>query len=167
MDFNQLIEKASVSKFGMWKLNFLLHRYIPFNRPHLLKIISINKNKVEVKLPYQNSNLNHLKGLHACAMATAAEYASGLLLLYKLGIKDYRIIMDSIRVNYLYQGKMDAIATFEIGEEEFEESLIKPLETDAVLKECKIEVKDVEENLLCEVFTNWQIKSWKEVKTKR
>ncbi len=167
MNFIALLEKAQTSKWGMWKLNFLLQRFIPFNKPHGLKIISIDLNEVKVMLPYKKNNLNHLKGLHACSLATAAEYASGLLLLYRLDVKNYRIIMESIKVEYKYQGKSDAIATFSISDEEFKSTVLEPVEKEgAIYKKCNIKVRDQEENLLCEVTTNWQIKSWKKVKTK-
>jgi hypothetical protein len=149
MNFNKLLEKAKASKFGMWKLNFLLQRFIPFNRPHGLEVLCVEQNMVQVKMPYQSSNLNHIKGLHACGLATAAEYSSGLLLLSRLGMKNYRIIMESIEVKYFYQGKSDAIAINGIA-----------------YKVCTIHLHDSNKNLLCTANTNWQIKSWKDVKTK-
>jgi len=167
MDFNKLIEKASQSKWGMWKLNFLLQRFIPFNKPHGLKVILLSKNEVKVLLPYKKNNLNHIKGLHACGLATAAEYASGLLLLYKLGSKEYRIIMESINVEYKYQGKMNGIASFDISDEDFQNEVYKPIEKEElVYKKCLIKVHDEKGNLLCNATTNWQIKKWDKVKTK-
>ena len=168
MDIEELIKKARHSPWSLWKLNFLLHRYIPFNKPHNLNITSIDTQKVVVKLPYRKSNLNHLKGLHACAMATAAEYASGLLLLYKSGLGKYRIIMESLQVSYHYQGHKDAFATFEMNDQTFQDSVLSPLKKDGVVYvKCKIPLKDIEGNVLCEVSTNWQIKKWDKVKTKQ
>ena len=167
MDFNKLIKKAEHSSFNLWLLNFLLHRFIPFNKPHGLKIIKISKEEVQVKIPHKKNNLNHIKGLHACVLATAAEYSSGLLLLYKIGSKDYRIIMESLKVDYHYQAKMEAVASFSIKEEEFESTVLKPLEMKGkVFKQCTIELHDIKGNHLCTAATNWQIKSWKSVKTK-
>ena len=121
MDFNKLIRSAQTSRFGLWKLNFLLKRLIPFNRPHGIKIIDLTANRVEVLLPMKNANLNHLKGLHACGLATAAEFSSGFLLLSRLGIENYRLIMQSLEVEYFYQGKTDARAIYELSDEELEE----------------------------------------------
>lgn len=167
MDFNKLLEKARKSKFGMWKLNFLLKRFIPFNKPHDLTVLCVELNKVQVKMPYRKSNLNHIKGLHACGLATAAEYSSGLLLLSRLGMKNYRIIMESIEVRYFYQGKTDAIATYELSDEDYKSTVIDPIEKDGIAyKVCEIHLHDSQQNLLCTAKTNWQIKSWKDVKTK-
>lgn len=167
MDFNKLLQNARESKFGMWKLNFLLQRFIPFNKPHDLKVICVEPNKVQVKMPYRKSNLNHIKGLHACGLATAAEYSSGLLLLSRLGMKNYRIIMESIDVKYSYQGKTDAIATYELSDDDYQTTVIEPIEKDGIAyKECTIYLHDAKGNLLCTAKTNWQLKSWKDVKTK-
>ena len=167
MDFNKLLEKARASKFGMWKLNFLLQRFIPFNRPHGFEVLRVEKNKVQVLMPYETSNLNHIKGLHACGLATAAEYSSGLLLLSRLGMKKYRIIMESIEVKYFYQGKTDAIATFEMSDDEYQSTVLDPFIQDGIAyKVCTIHLHDTSENLICTAKTNWQIKSWKDVKTK-
>ena len=167
MNIDRLIEQAKSSKWGSFKLNFILQRFIPFNRPHGLKVVSISDSEVKVKIPYWKINQNHLKGIHACCLATAAEYSSGFLLLHKLGMKNYRIIMESLEVSYKYQGKSESYATFKIEEEDFTRNVLKPLEKEGVVfKPCTIEVHDKDGNLLCLATTNWQIKSWKKVKTK-
>lgn len=167
MNIDKLIEGAKSSSWGRMKLNFLLQRFIPFNRPHGLKVVHISDHEVKVKIPYCRINLNHLKGIHACCLATAAEYSSGFLLLHKLGMKNYRIIMESMEVSYKYQGKSESYATFKIDEIDFKEDVLAPLEKEGVVyKKCTIEVHDNEENLLCVATTNWQIKAWKQVKTK-
>lgn len=167
MDFHKLVDHAQSSSFGRWKLNFLLQRFIPFNKPHNLKVISISNKEVEVKVPYKRNNFNHIKGLHACVLATASEFSSGLLLLYKLDFKKYRIIMKSLQVEYHYQGKGDAIATFSINDEDFIEKVKTPLqENGEVYIDCEIKCRDEKGNHLCTAITNWQIKSWEKVKTK-
>ncbi len=167
MNIDKLIQSAKKSSWGRTKLNFLLQRFIPFNRPHGLKIVHIANNEVKVKIPYWRINQNHLKGIHACCLATAAEYCSGFLLLHKLGMKNYRLIMESMEVSYKYQGKTEAYATFAINENDFNTHVLQPLESEGlVYKKCTIEVHDVNHNLLCIATTNWQIKTWEKVKTK-
>tara|TARA_B100001109_G_C18864141_1_gene475876 strand:- start:5244 stop:5747 length:504 start_codon:yes stop_codon:yes gene_type:complete len=166
MNFEGILKQAETSKFGLWKLNFLLHRFIPFNKPHNLKIRAISKQQVKVEIPYQTSNLNHIKGLHACGLATVAEYASGLLLLYKLGMKKYRLIMEKIEVEYHYQGKMNAFAQFELNEEAFQKTILELESKGQFSQVCEIPVIDLAGNQLCTVRTHWQIKSWEKVKTK-
>mgnify|MGYP003633385176 FL=1 len=167
MNLDKLIQSAKKSSWGRTKLNFILQRFIPFNRPHGLKVVHIEDNQVKVKIPYWRINQNHLKGIHACCLATAAEYCSGFLLLHKLGMKNYRLIMESMEVSYKYQGKTEAFATFTIDEDDFNSNVLEPLKSQGVVyKKCTIEVHDINGNLLCIATTNWQIKTWKKVKTK-
>ncbi len=167
MDIDKLIQKAKTSSWGRTKLNFLLQRFIPFNRPHGFKVVAISDHEVKVKIPYKRVNQNHLKGLHACCLATAAEYCSGFLLLHRLGMKNYRLIMESSNVSYKYQGKAEAYAVFTLEENDFQTTILNPLEKEGVVyKKCTIQVHDIKENLLCIAETNWQIKTWDKVKTK-
>jgi acyl-coenzyme A thioesterase PaaI-like protein len=167
VNFEELVDKSRKSTFYKWLLNVGLHRKIPFNKPHGLWVEELSESRSVVSIPYKRPNLNHLKGLHACVLATAGEYASGLLILQKLGIKNYRIIMESLSVKYTYQGKAGAKAVFEISEQEIREKVIGPLkEAESTYLTCEIPITDADENLLCTVTTRWQIKSWDKVRLK-
>lgn len=164
---NNLFAKAQKSKFWLWVLNIALQRVIPFNKPHRIVVSKITPDGIEAQIPYRRKNLNHIKGVHACGLATAAEFTSGLVLLSKLGTKDYRLIMESIEVKYKYQAKSTATTTFSISEERLEKEVRQPLKTeDAVYIRCEIPVHDADGNLVCTAFTNWQIKPWEKVRTK-
>lgn len=167
MNFEKYISNAKKSSFGLWKLNVGLSYMIPFNKPHKIKIKSISDHKVETIIPYRRKNFNHIKGIHACGMATAAEFASGFLLLTKLGAKQYRLIMESLNMEYVYQAKTDIIARFSIDDEWIEQQVKKPLESnDSVMVKCEIKLYDTDDNHVATGHTNWQIKDWKKVKTK-
>ena len=167
MDLSSLISSFSKSAFNRWRLNFILHRVIPFNRPHRLKVIQIDEEKCKVWLPYRKSNLNHLKSLHACAQTTVAEYASGLWLLNRLGFKEYRIIMKKISAEYHYQAKTSAVAEFGMSNEELESRLLKPLKSEGkAYIHCQIELKGENGDHFSTVTTEWQVKPWARVKTK-
>lgn len=167
MNFEKYIANAKSSSFGLWKLNFGLGMMIPFNKPHKIKIKTIEDDKVTTIIPYKRKNFNHIKGIHACGMATAAEFASGFLLLTKLGAKKYRLIMQSLRMEYVYQAKTDIIAEFSVDDAWIEEKVKTPLKSeDAVLIECEIKLFDANKNHVATGYTNWQIKDWQKVKTK-
>ena len=167
MKINELLTKASTSTFSLWLLNFVLLRNIPFNKPHHLKIKSIQKNRVEITYPYIKNNLNHLKGLHACGLATVSEYSTGLLLLNHLNPEQYRLIMKSLHMEYHYQGKKSATAFFELEEAWVQQMVIEPLKNnDAVFVDCEVKVKDVDGNHLSTCKTQWQIKKWEKVRVK-
>ena len=167
MNFKKYINAAKESKFGLWKLNFGLFRIIPFNKPHGIKISKLTTNSIETSIRYKRKNFNHIKGIHACGLATASEFASGFLLLTHLNPKQYRLIMESISMTYHYQAKSDVIAKFSITNEWLEDNIILPLKTNTVVFiKCQIDLYDAKNNHISTGHTNWQIKDWGKVKTK-
>jgi len=162
-----IIEKAKKSSFYRGLLNFSLDRMIPFNKPHGFSVMEIDDYSVKTKIPYRRKNWNHIRGLHACALATLSEFTTGFLLVTKLDSKKYRLIMQKLEMNYHYQGKMDSFASFSIPENWLTDQIYKPLsEMDAVVVVCEIKIHDRNGNHLTTGYVHWQIKSWSKVKTK-
>lgn len=165
--FILLIEKAAKSTFYLRLLNIALWKKIPFNWPHRIRVSEILPDGFVLRMPYRRSNLNHIRGIHACGLATLSEYVAGLTLLRKIGSTQYRIIMQQMHMQYHYQARMDVIARFELTEDWLKEHIIKPLETqDSTLIEMIVEVKDTDKNHVCTGTTTWQVKKWDKVRTK-
>lgn len=166
-DLQKFFQGAKAGGFGLWKLNFILGIGIPFNKPHRIRIAKLSDEEVITTIPYRKSNFNHIRGIHACGLATAAEFASGLLLLNKLDPAKYRIIMQSLKMEYHYQGKSDVKAIFKLSEKQFAEQVSGPLkENEVIYTECVIQLYDKDNNHVATGTTNWQIKQWSKVKTK-
>ena len=167
LDTSTLLERAKTSKRHLALLNFGLARMIPFNKPHGFKIKKLTDYSVEVYIPYKKANFNHIKGIHACALATASEYSTGLVLLSTLDPKKYRIIMQKMEMDYHYQAKMDTNVKFEISREWLEKEVIDPLKTqESIIVCCEPVAHDEDGNHLTTGRIYWQIKSWSKVKTK-
>src|SRR5690606_11987279 len=116
---------------------------------------------------YRKRNLNHIRGIHACAMATVTEFTSGLLLISMLDPKKYRIIMQRLEMDYHFQGKMDAFAFYTVTEEWLETNVYTPLKTlDAVVVTCEVKIYDSANNHLSTGKVFWQVKDWQKVRTK-
>jgi acyl-coenzyme A thioesterase PaaI-like protein len=148
------------------RLNWILSLGIPFNRPHGIRIHRVEAHAVTTRIPYRRINMNHIRGTHACGLATAAEFCSGLVLLRKLSPTEYRLIMQKLEVEYHYQCKTDALARYALDPAHFEIDLQAPLQRDGVLfYTCEIPVHNSEERLVCTARTTWQIKPWKAVRT--
>ena len=144
-----------------------ISRMVPFNKPHGFRITALGKNTLKTMVPYRRSNFNHIRGIHACALATLSEFTTGFLLLTRLDAKKYRLIMQSLQMNYHYQAKMDAFGSIEISDEWMEENIYKPLTSaPKVTVQCEVKIHDREGNHLSTGLVNWQIKSWEQVKTK-
>lgn len=160
------LEKAKKSKSSLWFLNVVLHRAIPFNKPHGIKIKNIEDGLVQTIIPCKRRNFNHIKGVHACGMATAAEFCAGLLLMSELDASKYRLIMRNLSATYHYQAKSNITATCQLSKETIKEKIIQPLETkDAIFYTCTSELHDKENNHVATISTEWQLKNWKKVKT--
>jgi acyl-coenzyme A thioesterase PaaI-like protein len=167
LDAAKILQKAKHSSFYLTLLNWSLNRMIPFNRPHGFKVIEIGDYRLKTLMPYRKSNFNHIRGLHACGLATISEFTTGFLLLSSLDMKKYRIIMQRMEMNYHYQGKMDATAEFVISKDWLEEQVIKPLQTqETVVVPCEVKIHDVKGNHLTTGTIFWQFKDWAKVKTK-
>lgn len=161
-----LIEKAKTSGFYLWILNKVLNRIIPFNLPHGFEILEISDTHIKTKLPFKRKNKNHIGGLHACALATLSEFTTGVMLLTGLDPKRYRLILKTLEVDYHYQGKMDAYASFRTSPEFMQENIFTPLKnTESITLPCEVSIHDKEGNHLTTARVHWQIKEWKRVKT--
>jgi acyl-coenzyme A thioesterase PaaI-like protein len=163
----KIVEKAKQSTFYLKLLNWALYRMVPFNKPHGFKIVEISDYRLKTIMPYKKSNFNHIKGLHACGLATISEFATGFLLLSSLDIKKYRMILKRLEVDYHYQGKMDATAEFTISKEWLEGKITEPLKTqDTVVVPCEVKIHDLKGNHLTTAIVHWQFKEWTKVRTK-
>lgn len=167
LDATKILEKAKHSSFWLWVLNMAHPLQVPFNGPHKFGIVKLSDTELKVRIPYRRSNMNHIRGLHACALATVSEFTTGFLLLSRLDGTKYRMIMQRIEMDYHYQGKMDSFAEFQVSDAWLKDSILTPLETnDAILVPCIIKIHDAKGNHLTTGKVFWQFKKWSKVKTK-
>ena len=167
-DTSEIFEKAKTSKIYLSILNFAMNRQVPFNKPHGFDVVELTDHSVKTKLPYKRRNLNHVKGLHACALATITEMTSGLLHMTKLDPNKYRLILQRLEMDYHYQGKMDSYASFKISDQWLQEEVIDPLTNkDATVVDCEVHIHDKEGNHLTTGHVIWQLKNWTKVQTKK
>lgn len=167
IDPAKIIEKAKHSSFYLRLLNWSLNRMVPFNKPHGFKVLAIGDDYLKTLIPFKKRNLNHIRGLHACALATLSEFTTGFLLVSKLDGKKFRLIMQRLEMEYHYQGKMNAFAEFTATQEWFTENIYKPLEqNDAVVVPCEVRIYDDQGNHLTTGKVFWQVKNWSKVRTK-
>ena len=164
---NALVQKAKNSAFYLWLLNVILLRTVPFNKPHKLKITKLTDDEITITAGNKSYNHNHIKGIHACLLATLCEYASGLSLTMYLPAGEYRIILKTINMTYHYQAKMDVSVKFKLDKQEIEKTILTPLQNqEAIFREYTVEAYDTAGNHICTGLINWQIKAWKNAKMK-
>ncbi len=163
----KLLVKARGSKSWLALLNLLMRRIIPFNRPHRFQVVELTEERVKTGASYRRVNHNHIRGIHACAIATVAEYSAGLLLLSRLDPSRYRLIMSKLDVDYVYQAKMAIIAETALSRKDLQERVLDPLATQescSIVMETRID--DAAGNRIARAHTTWQVKRWDKVRTK-
>jgi acyl-coenzyme A thioesterase PaaI-like protein len=163
----RLLVKARHSRRWLRVLNFMMGRIIPFNRPHGFSIVELAEERVVTCASYRRSNHNHIRGIHACAIATVAEFSAGLMLLSRLDPARYRLIMSRLDIDYLYQAKLEITAETSLSNADLQDRVLKPLEnaeSHSIVMETL--VIDREGNQVARAHTTWQIKRWDKVRTK-
>lgn len=156
-----LFARARQSANGLFLLNLVLRRTVPFNAGHGLRILSLNDRSIEVVLPYRRANLNHVGTLHACALATLAEYCSGALLYSQLGFATYRLILTGLQMTYHLRSASDAFARLTIEPDWLTTHVESPLALQGSASiALTVNVADSEGRLLCTAEIHWHIKPW-------
>lgn len=145
----------------------MLLKTVPFNKPHGLRVLKIGDEEITIAAENKRYNQNHIKGIHACLLATLCEYSAGLSLLIHLSPAEYRIILKNINMTYHYQAKKDVHVNFKLSKQEVETNFKIPLQTqEAIFHQFTVDVHDVDKNHICTGLITWQIKAWKDVKMK-
>lgn len=165
LQLSNFIQKSQHSKKHLWMLNRLMNHAVKFNKPHGFQIIKMSPEYVQTFAPYHKKNFNHVKGIHACAIATVGELAAGLLLMLHFTPGQYRVIMSHIDIDYHYQAKKNIMATASLPLSD-KESILHQLNLEnKTLYTVITSIKDEDQQLVATVKTTWQIKDWKNVRT--
>jgi hypothetical protein len=158
------LKRAKTGRPG--RFSRIMQEVIPFNRPHRISISEITSEGCVVHLPYRRRNLNHLGTMHACAMATAGEYVSGLNVIEAFDISKYRLIMSRLEVDYLRRpvGECNASSRWPEG---VLTSIQSSLSSEGVATfTMTSELVDSDSVHVATTTTHWQVKSWDKVRVR-
>lgn len=148
-------------------LNVFFKKALPFNSPHGIRIVEMSSALVRVSLPDRRRNKNHLKGMHACAMATACEFTSGLAVLERFNMEDYRLIMHRLEMDYHRrpsQGACESRAAIpQALEQEIRDELSSSKDRASRFSMVS-ELFDSEGQLVATATVHWHVKPWDAVK---
>lgn len=148
-------------------MNLIFRRVLPFNVPHGIKLKAITDASIEVALPDRRSNRNHLKGIHACAIATACEFCSGMAVLIRFDMSEYRLIMNRIEVDYIRRPEKGlSLAKTEIPADlQFEVARqIESTPDGAARIQLISELVDSSQQVVARANVHWHIKPWSQVR---
>lgn len=163
--FYWAVDKAKAGNLT-W-LNGIFKRILPFNAPHGIKIIGLEAEEVRVLLPSRRANQNHLKGMHACAMATACEFCSGMAVLIRFDMGDYRLIMSRLEMQYLRRpapGDCIAVADVSVDLARQVHEEIDHAEDGASRFELPSRLLDANGDVVAKATVHWHVKPWSRVR---
>ncbi len=141
-------------------LDKILDFNIPFNKPLKFKIQELSKDMVQIHSPSVKARQNHIKGAHACALATLGEYPAGLVLAQNFSPQKYRFILKDLNMSYEKQGRGALTAICKISAAPSVEN------DDESWHEMITVINNAQGELVATCKTNWQIKDWSKVKSK-
>lgn len=150
-------------------LNAVFKRILPFNAPHGIRVLTFSDEEVRVALPDRRANRNHLKGTHACAIAAACEFCSGLAVLAQFDMKDYRLIMNRLEVDYMrrpVKGRCMAKADISPNLREEVQQLIESSADGAARLVMPSLLLDASGETVARATVHWHVKAWDDVKYK-
>lgn len=159
--FSAVLRRADGSAWQRFLLGLLLRLVVPFNRSLRPRVRAVSARKVEIEVPYRKAALNHVGGMHACALATAAEITTGVLLLVHLDPAEFRILMTSMEIVYHVQARSAVRASANIDEESGLSAVVEEALSQGTAH-CTLtsQVYDNENRLVCEGIFDWHIKRW-------
>ena len=163
--FDAALERARQGK--VVRLNAVFRYILPFNVPHGIRVTSFAENEVRVALPDKRANRNHLNGMHACAIATACEFCSGLAVLAQFDMKNYRLIMNRLEVDYSRRpakGMCEARAVVPDGLKEEVLKLMETAEDGAARFTMPSTLYDADGEAVAQAQVHWHVKAWNAVK---
>ncbi len=138
----------------------LMRLALPFNRPHRIRIVEVGPEHVGISLPDRRSNRNHLGGMHAGAIATALEFSSGAAVLLEVGMRDYRIIMSRLEVDYLAKPQGHCLAKSKRDTPEVS-GLSGVLEKEGVARvQLGAALYDTRGEHCAQALVHWHLKAW-------
>ncbi len=141
-----LWEKFGHSLIGRKTFNFMLGRIVPYSGSIKAEVISLGDGEVRISMKDRKAVRNHLKSIHAIALANLGEMASGLAMFSKVS-DDTRAIVVDLEIKYIKKARGRLIAT----------GRAKPPEViDAPTKSIvEAQIKDAEGDVVATIKVHW------------
>ncbi len=159
-DIFKIVKHIPQTKIRQKVLDYTFSWAIPFNKGLGLKLSSVTPEKVEVISRPLRKRQNHVGGAHACFLALMGEYAAGLCLAQTYSAENYRMIIGSLKVEYLKQGRGSLLSIAKRPKE------LPQQTSDEFWVPMKTEIMNEQNELIAICETNWQIKAWNKVRSK-
>jgi len=136
----------------------LMQEVVPFNRPHRIRVVELAAEQCKVALPWRRRNLNHVGTMHACALATAAEYASGLCLMNAMEHDRVRLVMANLNITYPRRAQSECTAVAKLDSQHFADILAQLDKEGRGAFVLKAQVKNADNEVVASAEITWHLK---------
>jgi acyl-coenzyme A thioesterase PaaI-like protein len=112
---SRMVGKLSALPAGMqqWAQTFLLGKVVPFLGTAGMQFEQVTPQRVVVSVANKRKVQNHIKGIHAAAMALLAETATGFVV--GMNLPDDKLpLLKSMKINYVRRSSGDMRAVAEL-----------------------------------------------------
>ncbi len=105
-----------------WAISLALGRVVPFVGTSGLRYEEITPQRVVVRIRNQRKVQNHIKGVHAAAMALLAETATGFCV--GMNLPDDKLpLIKTMKIDYVRRSQGDMVATAQLRPEQVQQIL--------------------------------------------
>lgn len=101
-----------------WKLKLFMLQKLPLAFVAGLKVMSIDQNQAQVRIPYKYLNINPFKSMYFAAQAMAAELSTGILALAAVQDSESKISMLVLNMQAAFTKKATTAIIFSCNEGE-------------------------------------------------
>jgi len=149
MHFYRLYQQYSHWPFGKFLFNCFVRWYVPYSGTIYPYIQELKEGSATVSMREKRIIRNHLRSIHAMALANLAELTSGLALLSTLA-PDMRAILIGFDIQYLKKarGKLVAHSEFQAPKSKDKKEVL-----------VQVSVKNEMGDLVCQAHAKWLIAS--------
>ena len=135
-----------------WLINQLFGRFVPFLNTAGLMFEEVSSTKLSVSIRNRRKVQNHIKGIHATAMALLGETATGFIVV--LNLPDDKLpLLKSMNIRYTKRSHGDMRATAQLSDEDI--LSIKTQDKGELLVPVKVVDETGEEPIQCEFVWAW------------
>ena len=123
---SRLVGKLSSLPAGMqqWAQTFLLGKVVPFLGTAGMQFEQVTPQRVVVSVANKRKVQNHIKGIHAAAMALLAETATGFVV--GMNLPDDKLpLLKSMKINYVRRSSGDMRAVAELTPHQKKEAIAR------------------------------------------
>ena len=142
----KLWKKYGQSAVGRKFFNFMLGRIVPYSGNIKAEILSLGDGEVIIAMKDRRAVRNHLKSIHAIALANLGELASGLAMFSKIP-NDTRAIVVNLEIKYIKKARGRLTASGKANPPEIIDSPTKSI--------VEAEIKDAEGDVVATINVHW------------